>query len=245
MTGKCKNLDYENNIKFDEIISEIQSISKRFDIDSKYQWIFSEQNIMRSKTRVCGDCQQKYKWGRWRGVDIPTVNVQRICSAVKEYQRLHTPISTAKSDYERYILCCPDRTNVSWQHFGEVDLNANFEWAYFEEEMIEYLTIALIPDYRPEDPESQDFRANFIQDKNRVIPNDQELTKWMIKCINDRYDRNRYYNDWFRIQFCKIFVNPKLQTYPTCRDDKKIYNTRYTVVVHYSVPKGDWVECDI
>jgi hypothetical protein len=41
--------------------------------------------------------------------------------------------------------------------------------------MEEYLTIALIPDYKTSDALLQEFRTNFIQDKNRLIPNDQEL----------------------------------------------------------------------
>jgi hypothetical protein len=104
MTYKSESFDYEKSIKFDETIAQIKSVAKRFDIDSKCQWIFSEQNIMSSKTRICADCQKKYKWGQWRGFDMHIINMQRVCFAVKEYQRRHTPISTAKSDYEKYIL---------------------------------------------------------------------------------------------------------------------------------------------
>ena len=32
----------------------------------------------------------------------------------------------AKSDYERYILSLPDRTNLTLQHFGDVDINDGF-----------------------------------------------------------------------------------------------------------------------
>jgi hypothetical protein len=71
------------------------------------------------------------------------------------------------------------------------------------------LTIALDPDCQPADVSWKDFRANFFQDKNRLIPNDQELTRWMKKQINDYYDRHECYKDWNRIQFYKIFVNPK------------------------------------
>jgi hypothetical protein len=59
----------------------------------------------------------------------------------------------------------------------------------------------------------------------------------MKKKINSSYDK--------RIQFCKIFVNPKTQKYPLRRNDEKIYNTRYTVVIHYSIPNGYWEEYDI
>ena len=46
------------------------------------------------------------------------------------------------------------------------------------------------------------------------------------------------------IQFCKICINPKTEEY-VYGDKKQIYNTRYTVVVHYSIPKGDWDEFDV
>jgi hypothetical protein len=114
-------------------------------------------------------------------------------------------------------------------------------WSYFDDDMREYLTIALIPEYKTSDALLQDFPTNFIKDKNRLIPNDLELTRWMTKKINDpnssSYDK--------RIQSCKIFINPKTTKYPIYRDEKQVYNTRYTVVVHYSVPEGDWDEYDI
>jgi hypothetical protein len=147
------------------------------------------------------------------------------------------------SDYEKYIISLPERATLSWRHFGD---DISDDWCYFEDDMTGNLTIALDPDYQPDDPsQKQNFRTNFIQDKNRLIPNDQELTRWMKKQINDDYDCHECYKDWYRIQFCKIFVNPKIQKYPICRNDKKVYNTRYTVVVHYSVPKKDWGEYDI
>lgn len=243
---ECESLNYEKNIKLEWMTSWIQSVAKNFDIDNKYQWIFSEQNIMSSKTRICVSCQGKYKWKLRLGDESSTIRVRRVCSAIEEYQRLHTHISTAKSDYERYILSLPDRTNSYRQHFGDADLNSGDGLEYYSIEVRECLTIALIPDYKPADPLSQEFRTNFIQDKNRVIPNDQELTRWMKKQTNDYYDRHDYYDDWFRIQFCKIFINPKKLKYHVDRGDgKMIHSTRYTVVVHYSVPKGDWDVCDI
>ena len=57
---------------------------------------------------------------------------------------------------------------------------------------------------------------------------------------------NERYADWFRIQFCKIFVNPKAGRFPIYQDiiDEEC-TPRYKVVVHYSVPKGDWDVYDI
>jgi hypothetical protein len=242
-TFQRKSLNDEENMGFKVTISQIQSVAKWSDIESRYQWIFSEQNIMNSITRVCVDCQQKYNWGQWRGFEMPSINIQRICFAVEEYQRLHTPISVAKSEYERCVLSLPDRTNVCWQHFGEVDLNANFGMNGFDDEMRECLTVALIPGYKPTILKAlpQEFRAYFIQDKVKVIPNDQELTRWMKKCINESY-----YKDWFRIQFCKIFINPEAGKFPIYQDviDEEC-TPRYKIVVHYSVPKGDWDVYDI
>ena len=98
--------------------------------------------------------------------------------------------------------------------------------------MRECLTIALIPGYKPMDTLSQEFQANFIQDKDRVIPNDQELTRWMKKR--------------FSIQFCKIFVNPKAGKFPIYQGviDEEC-TPRYKVVVHYSDPKGNWDVYDV
>jgi hypothetical protein len=110
------------------------------------------------------------------------------------------------------VLSLPDRTNVCLQHFGDVELNQGLVYG-FEDKMRECLTVALIPGYKPMDALSQEFRANFIQDKDRAIPNDQELTRWMKKCINESYDK-----DWLRIQFCKIFVNPEAGKFPIYQD---------------------------
>ena len=65
------------------------------------------------------------------------------------------------SDYEKYIIFLPDRTNANWTPFGEVDEN-NVGY-YFEDDMLENLRIALIPDYKSElydtDASSQEFRT--------------------------------------------------------------------------------------
>jgi len=252
-TYLCESLSCEKNMDF-QIISWIRSRVTIQNIDSKYQWIFSEHNIMSSKTRLCADCKEEYKWGGWRGWEIPGIHIQWICRAVEEYQRCHTPISTARSDYERYILSLPNRTNLILQHFGDVDINDGFKATHYGTDMIERLTMALIPDYDLSNGQGltyefasqilQELRTDFIQDKVRIIPNDQELTRWMKK-MNDMYD-NYDHGDWYKIQFCKIFENPKALEHPKRRDDgKMIHNTKYTVVVHYSVPKGYWDEFDV
>jgi hypothetical protein len=108
----------------------------------------------------------------------------------------------------------------------------------FMEAVEECLSMALMPDY--DDSDSQEFRTHFKEqflNRNKAPLNDQELTNCMKKCIN------RYYK--FQIQYCKVFSNPKIQKYPLYRDNKEVYNTRHTVVVYYSIPKGYWEEYDI
>jgi hypothetical protein len=65
---------------------------------------------------------------------------------------------------------------------GWVDEDVN--WSVHMESIEVFLRIALIPDYDPSYEIEHEFassilqelRADFIQDKNRVVPNDQELT---------------------------------------------------------------------
>ena len=43
-----------------------------------------------------------------------------------------------------------------------------------------------------------------------------------------------------------IFMNPKTKKYPVYHsNEKEVYNTKFTVAVHYSIPEGDWDEYDI
>ena len=71
-TYESRNLEDEENINFDKIVPEIQTIFEEYDINSEYHWIFSQQNIMSSKTRICINCQQKYKRGQWSDSETPT-----------------------------------------------------------------------------------------------------------------------------------------------------------------------------
>jgi hypothetical protein len=111
--------------------------------------------------------------------------------------------------------------------------------------MRDYLSMALIPDYKGE--LTQEFRTKFNEQflsKNKAPLNDQELTKCMKTCLNDDND-----NYWFRIQYCKIFLNPKTVQIPIFDHDSEMkYTTKYTkytVVIHYSIPKGEWNKFDI
>ena len=223
-TYQCKSLNDENNTDFKNIVRWIQFVAEGYDINTNYQWIFSEQNIKGSKTRLCGNCQKRYG-GKMR---MPTVFVDAVCLAVQEYQRLSTPISQANSDYERYILSLPARTDVFWQHIRDADLSA---WACadmnFIMDLLTNLKIALLPD--SSDLLSQEIKTNYIQDKNRAIPNDQELTRWIQDQINCCC---RCYADWYEIKDCKIF-------------EVDMKDPEYIVVVHFSIPKGFWCAYEV
>lgn len=54
-TEITKSMDDEKDVGKD-IILLIISQAKRSGIESKYQWIFTEQNILSSKRRECSDC---------------------------------------------------------------------------------------------------------------------------------------------------------------------------------------------
>ena len=231
-TEIIKSMDDEKDVGKD-IIPLIISQAKRSGIESKHQWIFTEQNILSSKRRECSDCHGEYKFPGFGNVGR---RIDSVFFAVKEYQRLHTPINSVKSDYERYIISLPDRSKVNWEYFLEDDRYDDFSWTDEEDSMREHLKIALDPSYESSRyPKSKEMRADLIQDKDRTIPNDQELTRWMRKKINDcSYDK--------QIQFCKIFRNPKIS--------KLVYNTRYTeytVIVHYPASEDNlkWEEYDI
>jgi hypothetical protein len=55
---KCDRVSDEENIDFKRLVDKIQPSAEMYNIDNKYQWIFSEQNIKNSKTRICSDCQK-------------------------------------------------------------------------------------------------------------------------------------------------------------------------------------------
>jgi hypothetical protein len=242
----CESIDEEKDVG-KSIMNAIQYEANISDSESKNHWIFSEQNIMSSKIRVCshcfGECTRPHGLNVLPRLGNTLYRIRVVRFAVKEYQRRHTPIEPSMSDYEKYIISLPDRTSRDWDPFGEVNED-NYDWVYFAEDMEENLRIALIPDYKSELYDtgalSQEFRTNFIQDKNRLIPNDQELTRWMRKKING-YDK--------RIQYCKVFSNPKKHEVPFFDQIDEIQYpptyTKYTVVVHYSTPKGYWEEYDI
>jgi hypothetical protein len=223
-------------------MSDIRREAKDFDIQSRNLWIFSEHNIMSSKIRICTECHERYEWPeRWRDGHFVSNRIRQVYFAVTEYQRPRTPIASNMSDYEKYFISLPDRSHIHWVagpagygHFIDMEVN----YTQFMIEITDYLTIALIPDCDKstssyDETLAQELRKDSIHDKERIIPNDQELTSWMKKHFNNHNE-----DGWYKIEFCKVFTNPKI----THRGEN-VYETKYTVIVHY-IDK-DWDEFDI
>ena len=244
----CKSSDNENHSverHMSDIRFMLSELNTSDSIKDEYQWIFSEQNIASSKTRVCVDCFTEHKLpSLWEFDDHSrSVFTHYVFFAVKEYQRRHTPINSTMSDLERYIISLPDRSDVHWvgpafYAWGwALDENCNTTMHF--DSIAEFLRIALFSNHDLEDKSSmltpeysrsilQELRTDFIQDKDRKIPNDQELGRWMKKHFTDHEERG-YVK---AIDSCKVFANPKTDEY----DHKR-------VVLHYI--DGDWDEIDV
>ena len=238
---KCSNLNDER-VGLESVIGVIRFEGKDFSIDPQHQWIFSDQNIMNSKTRLCVDCYEEYK-GHFTKDILLAIRIREVFFAVTEYQRRHTPISSAKSESERYRISLPDRSMVHWTGFGinyGSWLDEDTNWGAEMDAIADFLRIALIPDYGTSlsmlnhdyaNSILQELRADFIQDKNRLIPNDQELTKWMKKYYGNPSDHS-----WISaIEFCKVFTNPR-----TSHTGDYVLKANYSVFVHYI--DNDWDE---
>ena len=247
---ECDNLDDEKQ-KLETVIDMIRFEEKDFKIENKYQWIFSDQNITNSRTRLCVDCHGEYKeYLELKDLHFTAIHIRGVYFAIEEYQRRHTPINSAKPDYERYRISLPDRSMMHYIGPGTpgwgfwLDMDANYGGHIGT--IAEFLHIALIPDYDLSNSgqgyydsiymssKLQELRTDFIQDKNRVIPNDQELTRWMKKYFSDHEDHS--YNK--AIDFCKVFTNPR-----TTHVGNHVLKTKYSVIVHYI--DTDWIEFDI
>ena len=155
-------------------------------------------------------------------------------------------INSSTSDYERYRISLPDRSMMhyigpgtpGWGFWLDIDANCGGHMC----SIADFLHIALIPDYDLSksggyyelSSKLQELRTDFIQDKNRKVPNDQELTRWMKKYFSDHEDHS-YIKV---IDFCKVFTNPR-----TTHQGDYDFETKYSVIVHYI--DTDWVEFDI
>lgn len=110
----CNSI-YDEKDKEKSVMSDIIREAKDFDIENKNQWIFSEQNIMSSKIRICSQYYGEYKWHeRWWDGHFVSNRIRQVYFAIEEYQRRHTPIESTMSDYEKYVISLPDRSNIHW-----------------------------------------------------------------------------------------------------------------------------------
>ncbi len=238
----------ENNILF-QIQSDLPKYSKR---ETKNQSLFSTKDLMRTKRRICADCQEKRNYDDNIGILYGNhLRMAPIVFAVEEYRRRH-PLDTVTSQLEKYLVSMPDRSKIPQDYFGDWldDIDSGVQLTVFEGIIADYLMIALINDYdttKFTDPRAEHYklklhelRIKFIKDRNRTSPNDQELTRWMQENIN-----NGHRDHWFKIQYCKVFENLKQERVTIENIIDEVRTTKYTVVVHFSSPKGYWLEYDI
>ena len=249
-TRECTSLQDEKNQE-KSILFQIQSdLTKYSKTEAKFQSLFSQENIMRSKRRICADCQEGENYFQNIGILYGNdLRMAPIIFAVEEYRRRH-PLDAVTSQVERYLVSLPDRSKMLRDYFGSWldDKDSGVDLTIFEGIIADYLIIALISDYdaskftdpRPEHYKLKlhELRTKFIKDRNRTSPNDQELTRWMQENIHDSYSLEDH---WFKIQYCKIFENPK--KIKNIVDN--VRNTKYTVIVHFSSPKGYWLQYNI
>jgi hypothetical protein len=200
---------------------------------------------MRSKRRICADCQEEENYEENIGILYGNhLRMAPIAFAVEEYRRRH-PLETVTSQVERYLVSLPDRSKMLRDFFGEwLDHDdSGVRLAVFEGIIADNLMIALISDYdtskftdpRPEHYKLKlsELRTKFIKDRNRTFPNDQELTRWMQENIN-----NGYQDHWFKIQYSKVFENPKKERITIKNIIDEVRATKYTVIMHFSSPNG-------
>jgi hypothetical protein len=251
-TRECTSFQDEKNQE-QSILFQIQSdLSKYSKRETKYQSLFSTKDLMRSKKRICADCQEKWNYDDNIGVLYGNhLRMAPIAFAVEEYRRRH-PLETVTSQLERYLVSLPDRSKMLRDYFGDWldDDDSGVRLAVFEGIIADYLMIALISDYdaseltdpRPEHYKLKlhELRTKFIKDRNRTCPNDQELTRWMQENINNGHE-----DHWFKIQYSKVFENPKKERITIKNVIDEVRATKYTVIVHFSSPNGYWLEYDI
>ena len=283
-TYKCDDSNREKE-RIEHFITVAEAACQHFKIEDRYPWIFSKQNIMNSITRLCFGCHKEYK--RYLESNHPRytsriesdnqfyddINISEVCFAVQEYQRRrHTPIESTMSDYKKYYMSLPDRSNVSsvysgiqYEYSGSDDDDTGGYISMEQEAFGKCLEIALRPDYAMTNYSmdhdhvnsiSQVLRADFIADENRIIPNDRELTDFMKK----EYGVNHYVGDWIStkaVSFCKVFTNPRTKKYANDTNDFILASitqpnldarnlsifSKYSVIVHYT--DGDWEEVNI
>lgn len=198
-------------------------------------------STLQQKERICQQCYDKKRVSdeTMRKMQMSfneTEALQYKDFLEEEKKRRSTPITSQMTDLERYVISLPDRSymlekelgyDYSNHHHGEM---LDEYWFGFDADMESIFT--------SEDPQVVSKRTfvygesgvirtrqqirNFIKDKDRVFPNEQEITTYL----------QQHHNDFgFEIQYCKIF---ELGT-----DNRG--RPKFTIIIHFSRPKGYWM----
>ena len=157
----------------------------------------------------------------------------------EEMERMNKPIKSCMTDAERYIMHLPDRSGMlekelgydihnrhhrDWTRDFSLDLDDIIKSIFdiHDPEFMEKEHITILGNAESVRRIREDIRTYFIKDPNRIFPNEQELTAFMQTGNHD-----------FQIQYCKIF-----ETGFTKMD----HNPKFTIIIHFSRPKGYWME---
>jgi hypothetical protein len=140
---------------------------------------------MRSKIRVCADCQEEENHNENIGILYGNrLRMAPIVFAVEEYRRRH-PLDDVTSQVEEHLVSLPDRSKILQDYFGDWldDIDSGVQLTVFEGIIADYLMIASISDYdaskfmypHPDHYKLKlyDLRTKFIKDRKRTSPNDQ------------------------------------------------------------------------
>lgn len=241
-TRECTSLQDEKNQE-KSILFEIQSnLTKYSKTETEYYSFFLTKNIMRSKRRICADCQEEENYEENIGILYGNhLRMAPISFAVEEYRRRH-PLEAVASQVERYLVSLPDRSKMLRDFFGEwLDHDdSDVRLAVFEGIIADYLMIALISDYDTSkftDPRPEHYLnyLSYVPSLLRIEIGRSltiELTRRMQENIN-----NGYQDHWFKIQYSKVFENPKKGRITIKNIIDEVRATKYSVIMHFSSPK--------
>jgi hypothetical protein len=164
------------------------------------------------KERLCSKCYEQ--------------NETKICAT-----RLHLLPDSINPHIEHYIATLQEPTKI-WEQYGYYHLGRHDQetvddtFASIEEDL--HLAFADDTNFylRSRQHELEDLRNNFISDKTRRWPNNEELTAWMKRHSVDGF---------LEISRCEIF--DMRGSYYVLDDVIR----RYILIVHFSIPEGFWL----
>lgn len=167
------------------------------------------------KERLCSECYEQ--------------NETKICAT-----QLHLLPDSTNPHIERYISTLPNPAKI-WEQNGYYHLGRHDQETVDDTfASIEYdLHLAFAEDdtnfhLQSRQQQLEDLRNNFIKDKTRRYPNNEELTALM---------RRHTVEGFLEISRCKIFDMRRLNY--VLNDVIR----RFIVIVHFTVPEGFWVVC--